>query len=66
MPATLRSYLKDLGDRLIEIDEEVDPVRQVGIRRVKIGNLICIHLSKFLLCSPAGRGRPPVHPFSRN
>jgi 2,5-furandicarboxylate decarboxylase 1 len=31
MPATLRSYLEDLGDRLIEIDEEVDPVRQVGI-----------------------------------
>ena len=31
MPATLRSFLEDLGDRLIEIDEEVDPIRQVGI-----------------------------------
>jgi UbiD family decarboxylase len=31
MPATLRSFLEDLGDRLIEIDDPVDPVRQVGI-----------------------------------
>src|ERR1035437_8785965 len=31
MPATLRGYLKELGDRLVEIYDEVDPVTQAGI-----------------------------------
>ena len=31
MPATLRSYLEDLGDRLVHIHDEVDPIEQVGI-----------------------------------
>ncbi len=31
MPATLRSYLESLGDRLVDIHQEIDPVRQTGI-----------------------------------
>ena len=31
MPATLRGYLDALGDRLVEIHDEVDPVTQAGI-----------------------------------
>lgn len=31
MPATLRSFLEELGDRLIEIHDEVDPIHQVGV-----------------------------------
>ena len=31
MPLTLRSYLEDLGDRLVEIHDEVDPVYQAGV-----------------------------------
>src|SRR5258708_408508 len=31
MPATLRSYLDQLGDRLVHIHDEVDPINQVGV-----------------------------------
>src|SRR5262245_10253977 len=31
MPATLRSFLEQAGSRVIEIDEPIDPVTQVGI-----------------------------------
>lgn len=31
MPATLRSYLEELGDRVVHIYDEVDPVHQVGV-----------------------------------
>ena len=31
MPATLRTFLEDLGERLIDIYEEVDPIHQVGV-----------------------------------
>lgn len=31
MPATLRSYLEELGDRLVHIYDEVDPIRQAGV-----------------------------------
>ena len=31
MPATLRSFLEQAGDRVIEIDDPIDPINQVGI-----------------------------------
>ena len=30
MPLTLRDFLRDLGDQLIRIDDEVDPITQAG------------------------------------
>jgi 2,5-furandicarboxylate decarboxylase 1 len=46
MAATLRGYLAELGDRLVNIEEEIDPVHEVGILSSESNHPFLLHKLK--------------------
>lgn len=61
MPAELRGFLDSLGSRLLQIDDEVDPVTQVGILSASAAGPFCLNNLKgfpgWKLCDALVRDR---------